>query len=261
MPTDLLIIDDTPTDLRLLIEIASSLNLRVSVAFDGRKGCQQARLQQPSLILLDVRMPGMDGYAVGRRLKADPVTSSIPIIFLTVAKDLDERLTGFEIGAVDYICKPFHEAEVLARIGVHIPIGRKADDTAKPACGSGEAAVDGSQQAVLVRAAKSILNDRIACPPTLGELARQLGTNRRQLNDAFQACCGQPTFGWLREERMLRAHRLIRSSETPVAVIGVHLGYPNPANFSRAFQNSFGISPSDLRRNKGARNSDEPDPP
>ena len=261
MPTDLLIIDDSPTDLRLLIEMASSLNLRVSVAFDGRKGCQQAKLQQPSLILLDVRMPGMDGYAAARRLKADPVTSSIPIIFLTVANDLDDRLTGFAIGAVDYICKPFHEAEVLARIGVHVPIGRTADGLAKPDSGNDDAADEGSQQAVLVRAAKGILIARIADPPTLEELARLLGSNRRQLNGAFQACCGQPAFGWLREERMLRAHRLICSDETPVSAIGVHLGYPNPANFSRAFQNRFGFSPSDLRRHMKAHTCDEPDPP
>ena len=222
MQTDLLLIDDSLTDLRLLMEMASARQLRVSVAFDGEKGYQQAVLQQPALILLDVRMPGLDGFATCRRLKANPATQLIPVIFLTAANDLDERLKGFALGAVDYIGKPFHEAEVLARIGVHL---RSKPGAEKAGRARRRLPQDATRHAVLVRAAQTILSERIADPPTLQELAALLGSNRRQINEAFQACCGQPVFGWLREERLRQAHHLVCRTDTPISAIGEHLGY------------------------------------
>lgn len=252
MATDLLLIDDSPTDLRLLIDMAAPLKLRVSVAFDGWKGVELAKLQKPALILLDVQMPGMDGYAACRLLKSHPSTAAIPVVFLTSANELNQRLTGFALGAVDYIGKPFHAAEVLARVGVHAPALRRIEALADARDQTDGSSAPGStaepRADALARAAKTILIDRIADPPALEELARLLGSNRRQLNEAFQACCGQATFGWLREERMRRAHRLISDTATPIALIGAHLGFPNPANFSRAFHDRFGFSPSDLRR-------------
>ncbi len=245
MSPDLLLIDDSVTDLRLLTNMATAHDLRVSIAFDGESGYCQAVLQQPGLILLDVRMPGLDGFATCRKLKADPATRAIPVIFLTAANDLDERLVGFAVGAVDYIGKPFHEEEVLARIGVHLRAGRGADDVPPHE----EVPTRGTpHQAVLVRAAKEILGARIGDPPSVSDLAALLGSNRRQINEAFQACCGQPTFGWLREERLRRAHHLVCDTDTSISMIGEHLGYSTPANFTRAFHERFGFSPRDLRR-------------
>lgn len=241
MSTDLLLIDDSVTDLRLLMDLATARRLRVSVAFDGMKGLQQAVLQKPRLILLDVRMPGMDGFAVCRRLKADPSTRAIPVIFLTAADDLDERLTGFALGAVDYIGKPFHEEEVLARVAVHLasrPLSPASETEAEPA----------DADAVLVQAAKAILAERLADPPTLEDLARLVGSNRRRLTEAFQSHCGQPVFTWLREERLRRAHHLICRTETPISSIGEHLGFSTAANFARAIHERFGFAPRDLRR-------------
>jgi transcriptional regulator GlxA family with amidase domain len=171
----------------------------------------------------------------------------IPVIFLTAANDLDERLQGFALGAVDYIGKPFHEAEVLARINVHLrapmtPEARETDasEVLPPA--------DVLHDEVLVRAAQKILRERIAHPPLLEDLARLLGSNRRQINEAFQTLCGQPAFGWLREERLRQAHHLVCRTDTPMSLIGEHLGYSTAANFARAFRERFGFSPRDLRR-------------
>ena len=241
--TDLLLIDDSLTDLRLLMDMATAQHLHVAVAFDGAKGLQQAVLQQPRLILLDVRMPGMDGFAVCRRLKADPATRQIPVIFLTVADDLEERLRGFALGAVDYIGKPFHEEEVLARVGVHLrPPAKTSAAPAPPPPESSE------RDAVLVEAAQAVLAERIADPPNLEDLAHLVGSNRRRLNEAFQTHCGQPVFAWLREERLRRAHHLICRTETPISSIGEHLGFSTAANFARAIHDRFGLAPRDLRR-------------
>lgn len=246
MQTDLLLIDDSLTDLRLLMDMMAARRLSLSVAFDGEKGYQQAVLQRPALILLDVRMPGMDGFATCRRLKANPATQFIPVIFLTAANDLDDRLQGFALGAVDYIGKPFHEAEVLARVGVHLRLAAKAEGEAPAADDAAPGEV--TRDEVLVRAAQKILGERIADPPSLEDLARLLGTNRRQINESFQACCGQPAFGWLREERLRQAHHLVCRTDTPMSLIGEHLGYSTSANFARAFRERFGFAPRDLRR-------------
>lgn len=261
VPTDLLLIDDSLTDLRLLMDMMEVRRLKISVAVDGKRGYRQAVLQRPALILLDVHLPGMDGFATCRHLKANPDTQAIPVIFLTAANDLDERLQGFALGAVDYIGKPFNEAEVLARVGVHLHLARKVGTTAA-ADGSpidGELSEGISRNEALARAAQEILLERIADPPSLDALASTLGTNRRSLNLAFQNCNGLPVFAWLREERLRQANHLVCRTDTPISLIGEHLGYSTPANFTKAFRERFGFSPSELRRNfeAGPQRADE----
>ncbi|PKU24691.1 response regulator [Telmatospirillum siberiense] len=243
----LLLIDDSPTDLRLLVDMLRGRHMRVSVALDGDKGYQLAALHRPELILLDVRMPGMDGFATCRRLKANPATQRIPVIFLTAANDLDERLEGFSLGAVDYIGKPFSEEEVLARVGVHL----NSIPMALPS--AAEEASATSRDEVLARAAQKILGDRIADPPSLQELAELLGTNRSQISKSFLASCHQPVFGWLREERLRQAYSRVCRGDTSILLIAEHLGYSSAANFTKAFRERFGLSPRDLREDMRAR--------
>lgn len=244
--TDILLIDDSITDLRVLLDFLSLRALRISVATQGERGYEQAVVLQPGLILLDVRMPDMDGYAVCRLLKANARTVDIPVIFLTSATDLDDRLAGFSLGAVDYITKPFDPEEVLARVGVHLRLAeRRTADITYPQTSPTESTRD----AVLVRSAQRVLLDLIQSPPSLDELARMVGSNRRRLNEAFQLLCGQPVFGWFREERLRQAHDLLTRSDISVSVIADNLGYSTPANFTKAFRERYGCSPSELRTN------------
>ncbi|MDB5829140.1 MAG: DNA-binding response regulator, partial [Variovorax sp.] len=109
----LLVVDDSPEQLKLLLEVLRGARFEISVAFDGMQGYGRAVAQAPDLILMDVRMGRTDGFAACRLLKADPLTAHIPVIFLTSSGSLEERLTGLREGAVDYILKPFEAAEVL----------------------------------------------------------------------------------------------------------------------------------------------------
>lgn len=247
--TDVLLIDDSITDLRLLIDFLSLRALRVSVATQGERGYEQAVALEPGLILLDVRMPDVDGYAVCRLLKANPRTADIPVIFLTAATDREERLTGFALGAVDYINKPFDPEEVLARVGVHLRLAhrRNPELTGTKAGAIAGATTQVTRDAVLVTSAQRVLLDLIHSPPTLDDLARMVGSNRRRLNEAFQALCGQPVYGWFREERLRRAQELLANSDTSVSVIADSLGYSTPANFTKAFRERYGCSPTELR--------------
>lgn len=254
---DVLLIDDSPTDLRLLMQLMTLRDLRFAVAQDGDRGYQQALVQRPGLILLDIQMPRMDGYAVCRRLKANPLSSEIPIIFLTASSDLEARLNGFAVGAVDFISKPFAPEEVIARAGVHLQLAARrmseregvmaAAAITAEAEGAGEVS---SEDDVIVVAAQKVLRDSMVRPPSLEELARRVGSNRRRLNEAFQAYCGQPVFGWLREERLRLAHEMISGSGAAVSVISDCLGYSTPANFTKAFRERYGITPSELRQKR-----------
>jgi DNA-binding NtrC family response regulator len=126
-PEEILVVDDTPASLRLLTELLTGNGYRVRPASDGALALESAAVKAPGLILLDVSMPGMDGYEVCRRLKAEENTSRIPVIFISALGDTRQKVTGFEAGGIDYITKPFQAEEVLARVRTHLRL-RQAEE-------------------------------------------------------------------------------------------------------------------------------------
>lgn len=118
----ILIVDDTAANLRLLASILTKANYIVRPARDGKSALASANSAPPDLILLDVMMPGMDGYEVCTKLKADEYTADIPVIFISALDDVQDKVRSFAVGGVDYIPKPFHADEVLARVKTHLTI-------------------------------------------------------------------------------------------------------------------------------------------
>ncbi|RUT05130.1 hypothetical protein DSM106972_039510 [Dulcicalothrix desertica PCC 7102] len=118
----ILIVDDTPTNLEVLSETLYDAGFEVAIALDGESALAQVQVGDFDLILLDVMMPGIDGFETCRRLKADSVNNNIPVIFMTALSDNESKIKALEIGAVDYITKPFHEKEVLARVKTHLKL-------------------------------------------------------------------------------------------------------------------------------------------
>jgi signal transduction histidine kinase len=116
----ILIVDDTANNLEVMSETLTDEGFEVSTALTGDRALEQVQYSEPDLILLDVMMPGIDGFETCKRLKADSKTSSIPIIFMTALADTDSKVKGFDLGAVDYITKPFQEREVIARVRTHL---------------------------------------------------------------------------------------------------------------------------------------------
>jgi len=121
-----LIVDDTPASIKILNE-ALSPEFDVVFALDGREGLEIARQCRPDLILLDVVMPGVDGYEVCRRLREDERTKTIPVIFVTARTDAEAEEYGLNLGAVDYVTKPYQLPIVRARVRNHVSLKRKAD--------------------------------------------------------------------------------------------------------------------------------------
>ncbi|WP_280154795.1 response regulator [Piscinibacter sp. XHJ-5] len=122
--TTILTVDDQPANLRLLMECLERRGLHVVVALSGQEGIERAEFVRPDLILLDVQMQGLDGFETCRRLKSNPATRDIPVIFMTAASDPRDKVNGFAAGGVDYVTKPIDETEVLARIDTHIALNR-----------------------------------------------------------------------------------------------------------------------------------------
>jgi DNA-binding response OmpR family regulator len=117
-----LIVDDAPANLGVIEDYLDAYNFEIVVARDGEKGIAIAHSIQPDLILLDVMMPGIDGFETCRRLKADESTQNIPVIFMTALNNIEDKLKGFEAGGVDYLIKPLQEQEVLARVQTHLAL-------------------------------------------------------------------------------------------------------------------------------------------
>ena len=117
-----LIVDDTPANVGILVEYLEGRRVRVAVAQEGEEGLARAEFVQPDLILLDVVMPGMDGFETCRRLKASASTRDIPVIFMTALADTQDKISGFSAGGVDYVTKPFQIDEVWARVATHLAL-------------------------------------------------------------------------------------------------------------------------------------------
>ncbi len=118
----ILLVDDNPNNLKVLSETIQGYGWKALMATDGESAIEQAEYAHPDLIILDVMMPGIDGFETCRRLKANLITETIPVIFMTALCNATDKVKGLEIGAVDYITKPFQQEEVIARLKLHLKI-------------------------------------------------------------------------------------------------------------------------------------------
>lgn len=118
----ILVVDDNTTNLQLLSKMLSLYNYQVRAVTNGVRAIESANASPPNLILLDINMPDMDGYEVCQKLKADEKTQQIPIIFLSALNDTEAKVKAFSVGGVDYITKPFHIEEVIARVQTHMAL-------------------------------------------------------------------------------------------------------------------------------------------
>jgi diguanylate cyclase (GGDEF)-like protein len=118
----IVIVDDTPDNLRLLVGILKERGYKVRPAPSGIRALATVRKEPPDLILLDIMMPGMDGYEVCKQLKVDERTKDIPVVFLSALNEVFDKVKAFKAGGVDYISKPFQVEEVLARVNTHLTI-------------------------------------------------------------------------------------------------------------------------------------------
>jgi two-component system sensor histidine kinase/response regulator len=122
-----LVVDDIPKNLQVVGTMLRNAGYAIMPASSGAEALEGVRVQVPDLILLDLMMPEMDGLEVCRRLKADPLTQAVPVIFLTASNEMEHLVQGFDVGAVDYVTKPFNPPELLARVRTHLELKHARD--------------------------------------------------------------------------------------------------------------------------------------
>jgi len=122
-----LLVDDVPQNVQVLHQILDMGEYSFAIATNGKETLQMVKKKLPDLILLDIMLGDIDGFEVCEQLKKDPETASVPIIFLTAKVGVEDKVRGFRLGAVDYITKPFEDAEVVARVHTHIQLKKSGD--------------------------------------------------------------------------------------------------------------------------------------
>ncbi|PSF04745.1 DNA-binding response regulator [Marinobacter fuscus] len=251
----ILLIDDQPEVLVPLVSLLETEHFRVSQAITARSGYQRALAARPDLIILDLHMPDMSGFSVCRLLRESPVTKDVPVLFLSASTSVEERLEGFELGAVDFIAKPFEPREVLARIRVGLHMARLLQAREQQ---EAEEPQDLSQEDVILRAAISLIEADLVSPPALPELAQAVGTYEKRLSKVFRARLGTTVFAYIRTARMQQARRLLRNDQISIEEVAAQTGFSSASNFSTAFRAVEGISPREYRRINNASLKDAP---
>jgi signal transduction histidine kinase/DNA-binding response OmpR family regulator len=242
-----LVVEDN-TELRAYISEFLKTDYTVHEAGDGKVGFTQATETIPDIIISDVMMPMMDGLDLCRVLKQDVRTSHVPVILLTARAGTDSKIEGLEIGADDYITKPFEPKELQARVKNLIEQRKQlrkkfsAGVVLKP----GEVAVNSLDHSLLKKVMKCVENNIGNEDFDVDDLANEACLSRRQLDRKLQALTNLAPLEFIQYIRLQRARQLLEKNTGSIADIAYQVGFQNPSYFSKRFRERFGISPSDL---------------
>lgn len=242
MNSHILVIDDQPEELHPLLELIRAQGMRLSLATDPYQALQRAQVLHPDLIILDVHMPNMNGFTLCRLLREAPATRQTPVIFLSSAASLEDRLAGLTLGGVDYVLKPCAPEEVLARIRIHLQLSKRSQPEPITALDTPR-----NPEQVILHAAMRLLAQQLASPPSLVEIARQVGTHDKKLSAIFRQHLGMTVFAYLREERLRKSQELLADSNMSIQGVADLVGFSSAANFTTAFRERTGVTPSAYR--------------
>ena len=223
---------------------------QVTEARDGAEGIEKALEVIPDLIISDVMMPKKDGYEVCKTLKLDEKTSHIPIILLTAKASTENKIEGLEIGADDYLIKPFEPKELLARVKNLIELRRKLRERFNIAVPlkPGEIAVT-SMDDVFLHKVMMVVEEHLGDENfRTDELATMVGMSGRQLLRKLTALTNRGPAEFIRYVRLHRAMELLEKGAGTVSEIAYLVGFSNPSYFSKSFHKQFGKIPTDVRK-------------
>jgi signal transduction histidine kinase/DNA-binding response OmpR family regulator len=240
----LLIIEDNKDVRKYIIEILSNY-YKIFEASDGEEGLKKSFEQMPDLIISDVMMPRMDGFQLCQALKSDSRTSHIPLILLTAKSTLKDKIEGLEIGADEYIMKPFEAEELIARIKNLLEQRKRVHEHfQKYEFFSDDDSITPIDQKFLQNTLE-IINEHISDSNFSVEvLAENLAMHRSLLHQKLVALIGQPPSDLIKMIRLNKAAKLIEHKSGNISEIALEVGFNNPSYFSDCFQKQFGFSPS-----------------
>jgi signal transduction histidine kinase/DNA-binding response OmpR family regulator len=244
----ILLIEDN-TDVATYVRSVLESEFNLVVEQEGNQGIEVAIKDVPDLIISDLMLPGVSGYEICKLLKANEITSHIPIILLTAKVDQKSKIEGFESGADAYISKPFDKSELIARIRQLIDSRRQLQLAFQR---SGERITstlpeDRHEDVFLTKARQVILARLDDATISVTTLCRALGMSRTQLHNKIKALTGRSTTYYVRAIRLAEAQQLLGDQDLTIAEIAYQTGFTDPAYFTRVYREEFGESPSDFR--------------
>jgi len=244
-----LIVEDNP-DLRKYITTNLSTDYKLIEASTGKEGCERAVEIIPDLIISDVMMPEMDGYSLCKKLKTDERTSHIPIILLTARAGQEDKITGLETGADDYLTKPFSSKELALRVKNLI----ETRQTLRKKFSSSliirpkEIATGSIDKLFLEKAIKvverNLSNDKFS----VENFSNEMNLSHSQLHRKLKALVNQSSIQFVRSIRMQRALELLKNNSGNIAEIAWQVGFTDPSYFTKTFSKHFGYLPSDVSK-------------
>jgi CheY-like chemotaxis protein len=255
--TTVLVVDDN-AEVRAYVRQHLTPHYRVIEAVNGEQGLEMARRWLPDLVLSDVMMPVMDGYALCRALKSDPETDFLPVILLTARAEAEDRLAGLTEQADDYLTKPFDVRELLARIANIVTMRRRLRERFAHT----SAPVTMHATAIAAAPADRVFLDRVhaAIEANLGDegfsverLAIEVAQSRGNLHRRLRDLIGESPSDLIRRIRLERASELLASGAGSVAEIAYAVGFKSVAHFSNAFNEKTGVRPSAWREHSATK--------
>ena len=267
MSQDILVIED---DSDISYYIGSELNsvYNVTYAFNGEDGYEKAVQELPDIIITDVKMPGMDGYTLTKKIRENGITSHIPVIMVTAKTNVDDKIRGIEVGADAYLYKPFNPEELITTIKhildkyrflrekyAAITVNETSSDAGKP-FEINNSAEKLSDSAVMVKNQEFILklNDKIVSAmhngrPDVESLASEMFMSRSQLNRKIIAVTGMSPTAYIIQMRIGIAKKMLDSDYfIPIGDIASKCGFDDVSYFSRVFKQICGMTPSQYRK-------------
>lgn len=251
----LLVVDDN-ADFRMFMQHSLELQYRVKLASDGEEAWNMMQDELPDLVISDVMMPVMDGIELCRRIKADKRTAYIPVILLTARQAVEATVKGLEIGADDYVIKPFNMMVLVLRIRKLIEQSRYRHATHAVIDPTPSDIVITSLDEKLIEKAIKYVEDNISRSNfSVEELSRGLGMSRVHLYKKLLQITGKTPIEFIRVIRLKRAAQLLRESQLHVSEVAYEVGFNSPRYFSRYFKEEFGMLPSEYQEKGGINKS------
>lgn len=241
----LLIVDDNP-DIRTYLGSILADRYRVIVAEDGQQGLEVARCEVPDLIVSDVMMPVMNGLEFCQQVKADLITSHIPVILLTARALSKHQVEGYQSGADAYITKPFAPEVLTARIDNLLRSRKVLKDLWQTTATTQQENAE-KEDPFLARF-RSVIQERMANSDlSVEDIASDMALSRVQLYRKVKTLTGESPVEQLRRARLVRGRELLATTDRTISEVAYDVGFSAPSYFTKCFRDEFGISPSDVK--------------
>lgn len=247
----LLIIDDE-LDMRSFLYQALKEAYQVVLAEDGVEGLKKLKEMKPQLVISDVMMPNLSGYQVCEKIKIDPDTCHIPVILLTALSDTEKKIEGLELGADDYIPKPFSIEYLEVRVRKLIENKQRIVDhfSKNSLLPKEDLSISTSEQVFVEKIIKAIESNISDSSFGVEELAKSVGMSSSHFYRRLKQLTGQAPNVYLRNYRLQKAAELLKADKDILtSQVMYQIGISSPSYFSTSFKKLHGVSPSDFSRN------------